>query len=71
MNEVRVCAGAAQPFAAGATALTGRGLSSNVRDIRGFYCFWLVRYGKSHKQCLCALQGFFVPQGALMLVVLI
>ena len=30
MNEVRVCAGAAQPFAAGATALTGRGLSSNV-----------------------------------------
>ena len=31
MNEVRVCAGAAQPFAAGATALTGRGLSSNVK----------------------------------------
>ena len=31
MNEVKVCAGAAQPFAAGSTALTGRALSSNVR----------------------------------------
>lgn len=34
MNEGKVCAGAAQPFAAGATALMGRGLSSNVRPHR-------------------------------------
>ena len=42
-----------------------------VRVIRVFYCFGIVRNGKSRKQYLCALQGCFVPQGALMLVVLI
>ncbi|MBP6139231.1 MAG: hypothetical protein KBH24_02695, partial [Brachymonas sp.] len=42
----------------------------NVRVIRVFYCFGIVRNGKSRKQYLCALQGCFVPQGALMLVVL-
>lgn len=46
-------------------------LNSGVRVIRVFYCFGIVRNGKSRKQYLCALQGCFVPQGALMLVVLI
>ena len=57
-------------FRSSRPAFGGR-LSFFVRVIRVFYCFWLVRYGKSHKQCLYALQGCFVPQGALMLVVLI
>ena len=51
--------------------LCSRSFSVQVKTNAKTFNFWLVRYGKSHKQCLYALQGCFVPQGALLLVVLI
>ncbi|MBP9590017.1 MAG: hypothetical protein KBD96_03220, partial [Brachymonas sp.] len=42
----------------------------NVRVIRDFYCLGVASYAKNSKQYLCALQGCFLPQGALILLVL-
>ena len=42
-----------------------------VRVIRDFYCLGVASYAKNSKQYLCALQGCFLPQGALILLVLV